>query len=297
MSQENRTVLVAGAGGRLGSLIVEALRARHYPVRVLSRPGRAAPPVAGIERVEGDLSDPASLDRALAGSAAVVSAVNGGEDVAVAGQKNLLAAAKRQGVGRFIPSDYSVDYFKLEYGDNVFLDYRKRVAEAVEQSGVGHSFVLIGGFIDIMLTRGAFDLANGRVNIWGTGDEPYAVTTIEDTARLVAEVVFDPRAHNRKVAFAGDTVTTRGVAEEYARLSGKRLQENRLGSVDDLARWIAEKKKTATSPLEYVFGQYAWAQLSGKAALTDLVNGWYPDLKPTTVRDVLRQMLAPPARS
>jgi nucleoside-diphosphate-sugar epimerase len=157
---------------------------------------------------------------------------------------------------------------------------------------VGHSFVLIGGFLDVMLTRAAVDLPNGKLNYWGTGDEPIHVTSIEDTARLVAEVVFDPRAHNRAVHFAGDVVSNRGIAQEYERLSGKKLEERRLGSTEDLARWIAEKKKTATSPLEYVFGQYAWAQLTGKAALTDLVNGWYPDFKPVTVRAALQKLLS-----
>jgi len=292
MTESNRTVLVAGAGGRLGQLIIQALQAKRYPVRVLRRAGRAPLPVPGVELVEGDLTDAASLDRATAGAAAVVSAVNGGEDVVVGGQRRLLEAAKRNGVQRFIPSDYSVDYFKLDPGDNVFLDFRKQVAASVLESGVGHSFVLIGGFMDVMLTRGAVDLKNGKLSYWGTGDEPLQVTSIEDTAKLVAEVVFDPRAHDQAIHFAGDVTSNRGIAQEYERLSGKKLEERRLGSTDDLARWIAEKKKTATSPLDYVFGQYAWAQLTGKAALTHLANGWYPGLKPVTVRETLQRMLS-----
>jgi hypothetical protein len=36
--------------------------------------------------------------------------------VEVLGQKNLIDAAKQQGVKRFIPSDYSVDYRQLSLG-------------------------------------------------------------------------------------------------------------------------------------------------------------------------------------
>jgi nucleoside-diphosphate-sugar epimerase len=36
--------------------------------------------------------------------------------VTVLGQKNLIEAAKQQGVKRFIPADYSVDYRKLSLG-------------------------------------------------------------------------------------------------------------------------------------------------------------------------------------
>jgi hypothetical protein len=36
--------------------------------------------------------------------------------VSVLGQKNLIDAAKKQGVKWFIPADYSVDYRKLSLG-------------------------------------------------------------------------------------------------------------------------------------------------------------------------------------
>jgi len=37
-------------------------------------------------------------------------------EVTVPGQKNLIDAAKQQGVKRFFPSDYSVDYRQLSLG-------------------------------------------------------------------------------------------------------------------------------------------------------------------------------------
>jgi nucleoside-diphosphate-sugar epimerase len=65
---------------------------------------------AGI--VEGDLMKPETLLLACAEVDVVVLAV-GNNDVTVLGQKNLIDAAKQQGVKRFIASDYSVDYRKL----------------------------------------------------------------------------------------------------------------------------------------------------------------------------------------
>jgi nucleoside-diphosphate-sugar epimerase len=50
-----------------------------------------------------------TLLRACAEVDVIVSAV-GNNEVTVPGQKNLIDAAKQQGVKRFIPSDYSVDY-------------------------------------------------------------------------------------------------------------------------------------------------------------------------------------------
>ena len=68
---------------------------------------------AGI--VEGDLIKPETLLRACAEVDVIVSAV-GNNQVTVLGHKNLIDAAKQQGVKRFIPSDYSLDYRKLSLG-------------------------------------------------------------------------------------------------------------------------------------------------------------------------------------
>ncbi len=68
---------------------------------------------AGI--VEGDLIKVETLRRACREVEVIVSAV-GNSEVTVLGQKNLIDAAKQQGVKRFIPSDYSLDCRKLSLG-------------------------------------------------------------------------------------------------------------------------------------------------------------------------------------
>ena len=65
--------------------------------------------------VEGDLMKGETLRRVCAEVDVIVSAV-GNNEVTVLGHKNLIEAAKQQGVKRFIPSDYSVDYRKLSLG-------------------------------------------------------------------------------------------------------------------------------------------------------------------------------------
>ena len=66
----------------------------------------------GAGLVEVDLMKPETLLQACAEVDVIVSAV-GNKEVTVLGQKNLIDAAKQQGVKRFIPADYSVDYRKL----------------------------------------------------------------------------------------------------------------------------------------------------------------------------------------
>jgi len=71
MTKRGDVVLVTGATGRVGRLVVDELLRDGAPVRALTRrPENAALP-AGVEVVAGDFTVPASLDAALEGAASV----------------------------------------------------------------------------------------------------------------------------------------------------------------------------------------------------------------------------------
>ena len=105
--------LVTGASGLLGSHIVEQLRKRNLPVRVLVRRGsdRTWLETQNVEFVEGDITDPASLAAACAGvdvvyhSAAKVGDWGPWEDfqrITIDGTRNILDAAIAAKVRRFV---------------------------------------------------------------------------------------------------------------------------------------------------------------------------------------------------
>lgn len=108
------TALVTGGNGFVGSHVVRALCARGDRVRVLARPGADLRALAGVQYdlVSGDLRQPAQLEEAVKGCAEVyhvaadyrlwvpdpapMYATN------VEGTRNLIAAARRHGVGRLV---------------------------------------------------------------------------------------------------------------------------------------------------------------------------------------------------
>src|SRR5690242_17284092 len=104
------TTLVTGASGFLGSHVARQLVAAGEPVRVLMRASSTNRAVSdlSLEYVTGDLRDPASLDKAMAGVQYVFHvaadyrlwAKRSKEiyESNVGGTKNVLAAAKRAGV-------------------------------------------------------------------------------------------------------------------------------------------------------------------------------------------------------
>ena len=104
-------ILVTGGSGFVGGHVVHELRGRELSVRCLVRDPRKAAKLAawGCELVQGDMTDPAALRRAVEGVDAVVHLVairQGAEAefrrVMVEGTRNLLAAASDAGVGRFV---------------------------------------------------------------------------------------------------------------------------------------------------------------------------------------------------
>lgn len=105
--------LVTGGTGLLGSHIVEHLRNSGRAVRALVRTGAHTNwlRAQGAELVEGDVTDPASLDRACEGVQCIYHAAARVGDwgpwsdfvrVTIDGSRNLFDAAERAGVPRFI---------------------------------------------------------------------------------------------------------------------------------------------------------------------------------------------------
>ena len=198
------TVLLAGATGMLGNRIAAHLLDQHdADVRLLLRTPAPTDRIK-LEAVEsltrrgatvtiGDVTDPATLDAATAGVDVVVSALQGGSETILDGQVALARAAAGNGVRRFLPSDFAIDLFTAPAGAPQF-DLRRAAAEAIDALPMQVVHVLSGGFMDMMLdpaVPGLIDLSGGTVMLWGTGDEPFDLTTVEDTARFTARVATD----------------------------------------------------------------------------------------------------------
>jgi dihydroflavonol-4-reductase len=108
------TTLVTGAAGFLGSHVARQLVSRGEEVRVLMRPTSTNRAITDLplEYVTGDLRDPASLDRAMAGVRKVFHVAADYRlwarrsqeiyDSNVGGTKNVLEAAKKACVEQFI---------------------------------------------------------------------------------------------------------------------------------------------------------------------------------------------------
>ncbi|HYG56775.1 MAG TPA: complex I NDUFA9 subunit family protein [Symbiobacteriaceae bacterium] len=142
-----RTVLVTGGTGFIGSHIVRALQRHGYDVAVMSRNAARVP--AGVEARRGDVSDPASLQQAMAGVDAVVCAVQfpnhpvenprrGHTYMAVDGEgtERQVAAARAAGVQRII---YLSGAGTREGQTAPWFQAKLRAEKAVRESGIAYT--------------------------------------------------------------------------------------------------------------------------------------------------------------
>ena len=130
-----------------------------------------------------------------------------------------------------------------------------------------------------------------RVVYWEDADQPMDFTTIEDAAAYTAAAALD-RLTPRFLRIAGDVVTARDLAEMASSVFGERFKLLRAG---DLGRFekVIRLTRTLSPGTEDVYPpwqgmQYMRDMFDGRAKLEPLDNARYPDLRWTTVRDILR---------
>ena len=293
----DRVTVLAGATGRLGGLIARSLRDRGARVRAIVRPGTAPGKAlqlrqSGVAIAEADYGDAAQLARACEGGSCVVSALAGLRDVIVDAQTQLLEAAVAAAVPRFIPSDFAIDFYKMPDGGNRNLDLRREFAARLDAASISATSVLNGMFADLLTGQAPFIIRRiRRVVYWEDADQPMDFTTIEDTAAYTAAAALD-RLTPRFLRIAGDVVTARDLAEIASSVFGERFKLLRAG---DLGRFekVIRLTRTLSPGTEDVYPpwqgmQYMRDMFDGRAKLEPLDNARYPDLRWTTVRDILR---------
>ncbi|MCP2167143.1 NmrA family NAD(P)-binding protein [Goodfellowiella coeruleoviolacea] len=288
-------IFVVGATGMLGGQIVQALLDQDAPVRALVRPGTSeeklnsltALQADGLEVVEGDITDPAEqLAEAIGDATTVISAVQGGPDVIVDAQTNLLRAAEKAGVQRFIPSDFAIDITKLDDDDNVMIGWRRQAARV--DTSLEVVSVLNGAFYEVMTGfMGLIDWEQGTLSHWGDPDQPLDLTSVPDTAAYTAAVALDPTATGT-LRFAGEVVSMRQFHDAVQRGSGRTLRLVNLGSADELRAEINRQAALTQNPFDYVALQYQWCMVTGKAKFDTLDNARYPQVTPLPLTEFVR---------
>ena len=299
------TIVVAGANGDLGGRIVRALVKRGVGVRAIMRRDAAADDLRKVEALgastaRADVSDVASVAAACAGTACVVSALNGLRDVIVGRQGVLLDGAIQAGVPPFISSDFAADFTKTRPGDNRNFDLRRefmaRADEAAGRTpGIRVTSILNGAFMDML--GGEMPIIQTRLRraiYWGGPDQPMDFTTKDDVAAFTAAAALDADPP-RVLRIAGDSLSPRGLADAMTAVSGRPFKTQWVGGIGVLTALVRVAK--LVGPKGGVFPPYQGMQylrdmMSGRGKLDPLDNDRYAGLSWTNVRSHLARLVA-----
>jgi len=276
--------LVVGSTGLLGGEICRLLAEAGQPLRALVRttsdPGRVDRLRSlGAEIVEGDLADPASLERACAGVSAVLSTATaistGGslQETDERGQMNLIEAARGTKVGHFIFVSF------LEVPVQVPLQDAKRAVERKLQGSLPYTILRSANFMEFWLSpMVGWEIANGRVTILGPGDRSVNWISLHDVARMAVASLTDPRARDTVLEFGGDYASPNQVVALVEEATGERLQVTHV-PVEELQ---AAKEAAADPASETLAGLRLAIALGYPEDHTATLREFVPD--PVTVR-------------
>lgn len=205
-------ILVTGANGTVGSLVVRQLVEAGQKVRVLVRDASKAARHGGeVEVAVGDLARPETLGPALAGVEKVFLLSTGPEPLEI----NAIDAARAAGVRHI------VKFSSMGFGperDALRIGHWHRAVEAhLAASGVAWTVLLAGGFSSNALGWAPTLKAQGLA-FAATGDGRVAVVDPADLAAVAVAVLTRPGHEGRRYELTGPEALS--FAEQVALIGG-----------------------------------------------------------------------------
>jgi NADH dehydrogenase len=290
--------LVAGATGHAGGEVCRLLKEQGEPVRALVRSSSAPERVAvlralGVELALGDLRDPKSLERACAGVTAVISTASAtsahkpGDTVINVdgdGQMALVDAARKMGARHFVFVSFSGG---IEI-DTPIRTSKRAVEQYVRDSGMSWTILRPTAFMEAWLSPAlGFDAPNGRVTVFGDGEQAISYISLYDVARFCVAVLPNPEGRNATLELGGPAAVTPNEAVRIAeRIAGRPMAVQHV-PLDALRA----QYEAATDTLEKSFAGLTFALAQGDVVDMEDVLAAFP-LRLRTVDMHLAELLS-----
>lgn len=300
-------VLVTGVTGNLGLHLIESLVSRGHEVRGLGR-SPAKLTSEQLSKLESFVEiknyyDTDALDTACAGVDAVICAYAGTPVMHLDAQLILLRAAERAGVTRFHAASWNCDWRELKIG--MHQSYDACIAfyqQAKLTSSIKPIYILTGGLTEVYFSlpghgnfspayNGPWDPEKKTLDIWGTGDETWNLTTEKDAAEFSAEVIQrDDAPEGGFWELLSGEYSPRELAKIYKAARGVEVKFNHRGSLDDLKdlAHTLRNQKPYNDYYSFIGLFYQLFQLDGTYSLKKLDNHRL-NVKTTSMEEFLRQ--------
>ena len=234
MANNKGPVLVAGATGRQGGAVVRHMLPKGWKLRALTRNPKsyAARQLAekGVELVQGDLDDPASLERAARGVYGIYSIQDFwsvGAKREVQQGKNLADVAKKAGVEHFVYS--SAGGAERNSGITHF-ETKWAVEKHIRSLGLPTTVFRPAAFMETYhILEVEVGLLKGKLADPIRGDKPYQTIATDDIGGFVALAFDRPKEFiGLELEIAGSELTNREAAEVFSRVLNRPVKFQKL---------------------------------------------------------------------
>ena len=221
-------IIVSGASGQLGSLVIEELLARGVAPANLILVSRTPNTEhlstyarRGASVRYGDFTRPESLEAAYeGGTRMLLISINGGGGDRPALHKRAIDAAVRAGVKHVAYTSYvNADRY---LSSTIAVDHR-RTERFLEESGVAWTMLRNHIYADGLVDQAVAIVSDGRF-VTHTPDARVAYVTREDCAAAAAAVLATPGHENKAYNITGpDAIGPRELVALASEISGKRV--------------------------------------------------------------------------
>ena len=226
-TNHNQPILIIGGTGMLGQPVARQLLADGFPVRLLVRnPAKAHAMLGdGFEMVQGDVTDPAAVRRAMQGCAGVHINLKGGPSTADYERmehhavRDIATAAREVGVGRVtLISAYAVSEAKADTPES---KAKYRGEQALKQSGVPYTIFRCSWFMETL----PLFVQGSRLSLVGDQRHPLHWIAGADYGRMVARSYQLSETLNQELSIYGpEAMTMREALEVYREIAAPHLQ-------------------------------------------------------------------------
>jgi uncharacterized protein YbjT (DUF2867 family) len=225
------SILVTGATGNVGRHVVSYLVALGHQVRALSRNPASVSFPQGVKNIQGDLSQPETLDQALEGVDAVFLLVRApttpvGPD---------LVSRIRKSTRRLVFLSSSVVRDDLSDQPNFIARVHSEIEHLIENAGFDWTFLRPGMFATNTVNWWGPQIRAGNVLRWPYPRAALAPIDPRDIAAVAAHSVINPRHIGAKYLLTGpQSLTQVKMLESIGLAIGRKLEFHEISP--DVAR-------------------------------------------------------------
>jgi len=282
-NQQDGVVLVTGATGRQGGAVVHHLLARRCHLRALTRRPQdsAAKSLAaqGVEIVQGDLEDPPSIARAVAGVRAVYSVQDFwavGVKREVLQGKNLADAASKAGVQHFVYS--SVGGAERNSGIDHW-ESKWEIENHIRKLGLPATMLRPVAFMEnYYVDQVEIGILKGKLMDPIRGNKLYQTIAADDIGAFAALAFSRPRDFiGAEIEIGGSELTNIDAAQVFSRVLGKQVKFQKLPML--MVRLVLGKE---------FYQMFRWFNDSGFKADIPGLKRRYPEVRLRSLEEWLR---------